>query len=104
MTREEPLSKVRPVSSPSSSPPVRLQPLRKGRRPARKSLPHPARLLCAGTIHSFDLGTEAIIRHPHAMHTLTAALAPLVAGAEVRLPNIFSNHMVLQRGVPLKVW
>ena len=44
------------------------------------------------------------MKHPHALLTLIAALAPLVAGAEVRLPNIFSNHMVLQRGVPLKVW
>jgi len=44
------------------------------------------------------------MKHPHALLTLVAALAPLVAGAEVRLPNIFSNHMVLQRGVPLKVW
>ena len=44
------------------------------------------------------------MKHAHALLTLVAALAPLVAGAEVRLPNIFSNHMVLQRGVPLKVW
>ncbi|MFP6871963.1 MAG: sialate O-acetylesterase, partial [Verrucomicrobiales bacterium] len=31
-------------------------------------------------------------------------LAPIPAAADVRLPRIFGNHMVLQRGIKLPVW
>jgi sialate O-acetylesterase len=35
---------------------------------------------------------------------VAALLAPLMAGAEVRLPAIFSDHMVLQRNMKVPVW
>ena len=36
---------------------------------------------------------------------LTAAwLLPSGAIADVRLPHVFSDHMVLQRGMPLPIW
>ncbi|WP_372775338.1 sialate O-acetylesterase [Mangrovibacterium sp.] len=35
---------------------------------------------------------------------LMAAMAPLGAGASVKLPRLVSNGMVLQRDVPVKIW
>lgn len=34
----------------------------------------------------------------------TSALAPWTGRAQVRLPNLFSDHMVLQRDTPLHIW
>ena len=31
-------------------------------------------------------------------------LAPLARGAEIRMPSVFGDHMVLQRGRPVPVW
>ena len=36
--------------------------------------------------------------------TFIAALTPCIASADVRLPSVFSDHMVLQRGKPVPVW
>ena len=44
------------------------------------------------------------MKYTHALFTIVALLAGLAAKAEVSLPNIFGSHMVLQRGVPLKIW
>ena len=33
-----------------------------------------------------------------------AALIPMVANADVKLPSVFGSHMVLQREMPVKVW
>ncbi len=40
-----------------------------------------------------------------AVITLTALLAMVsIAGAEVKLPAIFADHMVLQRDAEVRVW
>src|SRR5215469_6254602 len=33
-----------------------------------------------------------------------ASLAPLTVHAEVRLPAVFADHMVIQRDMPMHVW
>lgn len=42
------------------------------------------------------------MRHPIALTILLSLATPLFA--DVRLPNVFSDHMVLQRDQPIKVW
>ena len=41
--------------------------------------------------------------HPIVPILLLAAFAA-TASAELRLPSVFSDHMVLQQGIPVKVW
>ena len=40
------------------------------------------------------------MKYTHALFTLLAGFLPLTGNADVELPNIFGNHMVLQRGAP----
>ena len=42
------------------------------------------------------------MRHPIALAIVLSLATPLFA--DVRLPNVFSDHMVLQRDKPIKVW
>ncbi|MCH2065477.1 MAG: hypothetical protein MK194_17340 [Roseibacillus sp.] len=44
------------------------------------------------------------MKYTHALFTLLAGFLPLTGNADVELPNIFGNHMVLQRGAPLHIW
>ena len=44
------------------------------------------------------------MKYTHALFTLLAGFLPLTGNADVELPNIFGNHMVLQRGAPLSIW
>src|SRR3984885_2870494 len=38
------------------------------------------------------------------LYTVCALLLPLAASAAVRLPNLFSDHAVLQRDRPVRIW
>ena len=44
------------------------------------------------------------MKFPHILPVLLIGILPLTGTADVSLPNIFGNHMVLQRGVPLHIW
>ena len=44
------------------------------------------------------------MKHRPALLAALLAVLPLAGHADVSLPRIFGNHMVLQRETPLKVW
>ena len=44
------------------------------------------------------------MKYTHALFTLLAGFLPLTGNADVELPNIFGNHMVLQRELPVPIW
>ncbi|MEE2623498.1 MAG: sialate O-acetylesterase [Roseibacillus sp.] len=44
------------------------------------------------------------MKHTPTLFSLLLGFLPLTGNADVELPNIFGNHMVLQRGAPLQIW
>jgi len=54
-----------------------------------------------------DMKTDQSAGHPRKLHLLLLAAAVLTAmpaAADVRLPGIFTDNMMLQRDLPVRVW